>query len=53
MFAVEQGMSNKEIAEQLNISINTVRSHISNMLKKLDLTNRTQLAIYAKDHANY
>ncbi|HCB50760.1 MAG TPA: DNA-binding response regulator, partial [Chloroflexi bacterium] len=45
MFAVEQGMSNKEIAEQLNISINTVRSHISNMLKKLNFTNRTQLAI--------
>ena len=53
MFAVEQGMSNKEIAEQLNISINTVRSHISNMLKKLNFTNRTQLAIYAKDHADY
>lgn len=53
MSAVERGMSNKEIAEQLNISINTVRSHISNMLKKLNLTNRTQLAIYAKDHADY
>ena len=53
MFAVEQGMSNKEIAEQLNISINTVRSHIRNLLRKLDLTNRTQLAIYAKDHPDY
>ena len=50
MSAVKRGMSNKEIAEQLNISINTVRSHIRNLLRKLDLTNRTQLAIYAKDH---
>ena len=53
MSAVKRGMSNKEIAEQLNISINTVRSHIRNLLRKLDLTNRTQLAIYAKDHADY
>ena len=53
MSAVKRGMSNKEIAKQLNISINTVRSHIRNLLRKLDLTNRTQLAIYAKDHADY
>ena len=53
MSAVKRGMSNKEIAEQLNISINTVRSHIRNLLRKLDLTNRTQLAIYAKDHPDY
>jgi NarL family two-component system response regulator LiaR len=51
--AVARGLSNKEIAEQLSIGTNTVRSHVSNVLRKLDLSNRTQLAIYAKDHADY
>jgi DNA-binding NarL/FixJ family response regulator len=47
---VAQGMSNKQIAHTLFISTTTVRSHVSNMIRKLDLDNRTQLAIYAKDH---
>ena len=45
--AVAQGLSNKEIAEKLTISTNTVRSHISSILAKLNLSNRTQLALYA------
>jgi DNA-binding NarL/FixJ family response regulator len=44
------GLSNAQIANALTISTTTVRSHISNMLRKLDLKNRTQLAIYARDH---
>ncbi|MEZ4518146.1 MAG: response regulator transcription factor [Chloroflexota bacterium] len=48
---VAEGMSNKEIAQSLNVSTNTIRSHISNILKKLKLSNRTQLAIYTKDEA--
>jgi NarL family two-component system response regulator LiaR len=48
---VSQGFSNKEIAQTLNISANTVRSHISNILRKLELVNRTQLAIYLKGRA--
>jgi len=44
------GLSNAQIANALTISTTTVRSHISNMLRKLDLENRTQLAIYARDH---
>ncbi len=47
---VAKGMSNKQIAETLFISTTTVRSHVSSMIRKLDLENRTQLAIYAKDH---
>ena len=47
---VAQGMSNKQIAQTLFISTTTVRSHVSSVIRKLNLENRTQLAIYAKDH---
>ena len=42
-----QGQSNQEIAETLNIEKTTVRSHISNILDKLGVENRTQAALYA------
>jgi NarL family two-component system response regulator LiaR len=44
---VAQGRSNAEIAQELFISDKTVKSHISNILGKLGLQDRTQLAIYA------
>lgn len=44
---VAQGRSNSEIAEALVISDKTVKTHISNILSKLSLQDRTQLAIYA------
>jgi NarL family two-component system response regulator LiaR len=44
---VAQGRSNAEIAQELVISDKTVKTHISNILGKLDLQDRTQLAIYA------
>jgi len=45
--AVARGLSNQAIADELTIGINTVRSHIHSLLGKLQLSNRTQLAIYA------
>jgi len=42
-----QGKSNREIAEQLVITELTVRTHVSNILGKLHLANRTQAALYA------
>lgn len=45
--AVARGLSNQAIAGELSIGINTVRSHIRNLLGKLEFSNRTQLAIYA------
>ena len=45
--ALGQGLANQEIAEKLNIEITTVRSHISRILNKLNLDNRTQAALYA------
>jgi NarL family two-component system response regulator LiaR len=44
---VAQGRSNAEIARELVISDKTVKTHVSNILSKLNLEDRTQLAIYA------
>jgi len=44
---VAQGKSNREIAKILVISEKTVKTHISNILGKLDLDDRTQMAIHA------
>jgi NarL family two-component system response regulator LiaR len=44
---VAQGLSNQEIAESLVIGDGTVRTHVSNILGKLHLANRTQAALYA------
>lgn len=44
---VARGLSNQEIADQLVVSERTVRTHLSNILGKLHLANRTQAALYA------
>jgi NarL family two-component system response regulator LiaR len=44
---VAHGHSNREISEQLTISEATVRTHVSNILSKLNLCSRTQAALYA------
>lgn len=46
---VGRGLSNKEIARELTVSTTTVRTHVSNLLRKLGMTNRTQLALYARE----
>lgn len=46
LLLVADGLNNKEIAEKLYLSEGTVRNYISNMLEKLSLRDRTQLAIY-------
>jgi DNA-binding NarL/FixJ family response regulator len=47
---VAKGSSNKEISKQLSISENTVKTHMKNILGKLHLENRVQLASYAYDN---
>ena len=47
---VAEGLNNKEIANQLYLSEGTVRNYISQMLTKLDLRDRTQLAVYYYKH---
>ena len=44
---VANGMFNKEIATSLNISERTVKNHISNIFKKIDVSDRTQAAVFA------
>ncbi|WP_416199130.1 MAG: Two component transcriptional regulator, LuxR family [Sporanaerobacter sp.] len=46
LLLVAEGLNNKEIAEKLYLSEGTVRNYVSNMLEKLSLRDRTQLAIY-------
>jgi DNA-binding CsgD family transcriptional regulator/pimeloyl-ACP methyl ester carboxylesterase len=44
------GCSNAQIADELVISLNTVRRHVSNIFDKTGAANRAQAAIYARDH---
>ena len=44
---IARGLSNREIARELSISEPTVRTHVSNILRKLGLKSRTQAALYA------
>lgn len=47
MLLIADGKSNKDIADELHISIKTVKTHVSNLLMKCEAEDRTQLAIYA------
>ncbi|NEO39022.1 MAG: response regulator transcription factor [Moorea sp. SIOASIH] len=48
---VARGMANREIAEKLNVSQRTIESHVSNMLGKTGLHNRTELARWAIENS--
>ncbi|OEG14533.1 DNA-binding response regulator [Enterococcus ureasiticus] len=43
---IAEGLNNKEIADQLYLSEGTIRNYISNLLEKLELRDRTQLAVF-------
>lgn len=47
LIQVANGMFNKEIASNLNISERTVKNHISNIFKKINVSDRTQAAVFA------
>lgn len=44
---IAKGKSNQEIADELFITLKTVKTHVSNILSKLEVSDRTQAAIYA------
>lgn len=50
LMCIGEGMSNQEISEELYIGIKTVKTHVSNILRKLNVQDRTQAAIYANRH---
>jgi DNA-binding NarL/FixJ family response regulator len=45
-----RGATNREIARELYLSEGTVKNHVSNILSRLGLRDRTQAALYARDH---
>ena len=48
--AVARGLSNKEIARELNLSLRTIEGHISRILDKKGLSNRVELALKVREH---
>lgn len=50
---VANGFTNKEIAQKLNLSVYTVKSHIHNILAKLAINKRIQIAIHAYQSEYY
>jgi DNA-binding NarL/FixJ family response regulator len=49
---IAEGMSNKEIAQRLNLSPYTVKSHIHNILEKMALHSRLEIALHANENKN-
>ena len=47
---LSRGLSNREIAGELTVSVRTVTTHMRNILDKLHVSNRTQAALYALEH---
>lgn len=50
LLLLAQGKSNQDIADELFIGIKTVKTHVSNILSKLEVTDRTQAVVYAFQH---
>jgi DNA-binding NarL/FixJ family response regulator len=46
---IAQGSNNSEIAEQLHISLKTVRNHVSNIYNKMQVTDRVQAVLRARE----
>jgi len=47
--AVARGLSNKEIAAELKLSLRTIEGHISRILDKKNLSNRVELALHVRE----
>ena len=47
---IARGLGNREIAARLFVSEKTVKSHVANILQKLNVKSRTQAALYAMRH---
>lgn len=50
---IRSGLSDKEIARQLNISLATTKSHVHNLLGKLNVQRRSQVAEYLREYGNH
>lgn len=50
VIALTRGLSNKEIAQELNLAESTIKIHIQGILRKLNLTSRLQVAVFVVRH---
>jgi DNA-binding NarL/FixJ family response regulator len=50
LILVAEGLSNKEIAQRLVVTVRTVDFHVSNILRKLDVISRVEAAVWAQAH---
>ena len=50
LLLISKGKTNQEIADELFIAVKTVKTHVSNLLSKLEVQDRTQAVIYAFKH---
>jgi LuxR family maltose regulon positive regulatory protein len=46
---IAEGLSNREIADKLVVTVTTVKKHVSNIFGKLDVTSRTQAVARARE----
>jgi NarL family two-component system response regulator LiaR len=51
LLLMAEGKTNQEIADELFIALKTVKTHVSNILSKLQVQDRTQAVIYAFKHS--
>lgn len=50
LLLLAEGLTNQQIADELYIGLKTVKTHVSNILSKLDVRDRTQAVVYAFNH---
>jgi DNA-binding NarL/FixJ family response regulator len=50
---IQLGLTNRQIAQKLFVSTNTINKHVRQVLRKLEVSNRVQAAIYAQAAANF
>lgn len=50
LLLISKGKTNQDIADELYIAVKTVKTHVSNLLSKLEVQDRTQAVIYAFNH---
>ncbi len=51
LVTVARGLTNAEIADELHISLSTVKAHLSSLMTKLETRNRVELAMWAYETA--
>lgn len=51
LLSIGEGLTNQEISEKLYIGVKTVKTHVSNVLSKLEVQDRTQAAVYVHKNA--